>query len=742
MADTATHIRKNLTAAGGSSRSLGATRAALRRRLWVWPVLAALVLGGVGWWVQGAVEETMREDLAGQLTTILSADVEALRAWTKDQEAIARSLARLPSLRPLVRDQLAVAGRADAPAGALLQSRALADLRTLLGPFLENFGYVDFFIVSPQLRIVAARNDALINYAPEGYQRSFLEKVLKGPASVSRPFRATALLPDARGELKAGRPTMLAATAIPDEKGRPLAVLALRIRPEIQFTKIFQTARFGESGETYAFSETGLLLSQSRFDTDLKRLGLMTDLADSQSILTVEVRDPEVNLMEGGRPPRSRADQPLTRLVAKAVSGGSGVVMEPYGDYRGVPSVGAYQWLPEFGFGVATEVDVADAFRPLYVLRNAIRALFGLLLLSAAGIFVALVVVARQQRRVEVAEKAVRQLGQYALEEKIGSGGMGSVYRARHAFLRRPTAVKVLDADKVTADSLGRFEREVQLTSQLCHPNTIAVYDYGNTPDGTFYYAMEYLEGVNLEDLVKQWGALPEARVVPILRQICGSLAEAHAVGLIHRDIKPANIILTARAGLLDFVKVLDFGLVKAANTEEAAKLTQANVTVGTPLYLSPEAVENPQTVTPLSDVYAIGAVAYYLVTGTPVFTGKTVVEICMKHIRAQPEPPSARLGRPVSAGLEDLILRCLAKNPQDRPAGTRALAEELDGLEPGGSWTRAEADAWWASFKRLRGEDAPREAPESRTGALTAVQPTQEDGRTRPAAAAPTEGS
>src|SRR5262249_50068255 len=153
-----------------------------------------------------------------------------------------------------------------------------------------------------------------------------------------------------------------------------------------------------------------------------------------------------------------------------------------------------------------------------------------------------------------------RQLGQYTLEEKIGAGGMGSVYRAKHAFLRRPTAVKLLDTANVNDDSLPRFEREVQLTSSLSHPNTIAVFDYGKTPDGTFYYAMEYLEGINLEDLVKQYGALPEARIVPILRQICGSLAEAHAIGLIHRDIKPANILLTARAGLTDFVKVLDFG--------------------------------------------------------------------------------------------------------------------------------------------------------------------------------------
>jgi hypothetical protein len=510
------------------------------------------------------------------------------------------------------------------------------------------------------------------------------------------------LLPDVKGELKTGLPTIFAAAVIPDDAGKPLALLGLRIRPEADFTNILQTARYGYSGETYVISSTGLLLSESRFDSDLKRLGLLADVAGAQSILTVEVRDPQVNMMEGERPSLNRSEQPLTKLAAKAVPGGEGVEMSAYGDYRGVPSVGAWKWLPEYDFGVLTEVDVADALRPLYVLRRAIWSLLGLLVLSAGAILFAMIIVARQQRRIEKAQKTIQQLGQYTLEEKIGAGGMGSVYRARHAFLRRPTAVKMLNTDNVTEDSLARFEREVQLTSGLYHPNTIAVYDYGRTSEGVFYYAMEYLQGIDLEDLIKKCGPLPEGRVIAILQQMCGSLAEAHEIGLIHRDIKPANIVLTSRAGLADFVKVLDFGLVKAVNTDEEAKLTQANVTVGTPHYLSPEAVERPDSVTALSDVYAIGAVGYFLLTGTPVFEGKTIMEICMKHVRALPEPPSVRLGRPVSPGLEGLILRCLAKNPKDRPDSARALAEALDRLEHDERWTPADADAWWASFKKL----------------------------------------
>jgi hypothetical protein len=696
----ARQVGKLLPAQGRPTGSPGATRLALRRRLWAWPIVAALFLGGVGWWVHRSVEGAMREELAGQLTTILNADVEALRVWTKDQEAIARSLAGMPGLRRAARELLDGAGRPQAPVAAL-RSRPLADVRTLLEPFLENYGYADFSIFSPSMRIVASKHDELIGRSLEGYPRSFASKVLTGPASVSRPFRATIRLADDKGELKADQPTMFVAAAIADEKGHRFAVLALRMRPDAEFTRILHTARYGDSGETYAFAEDGLLLSQSRFDPELKHVGLLADLPDSQSILTLEARDPQVNMMEGERPPLRRSEQPLTKLVARAVSEGGGLEMTAYRDYRGVPTVGACQWLPEYGFGIATEVDVDDAFRPLYVLRRAIWGLLGLLGLGAGAILFFMIVVARQRRRMEKAERTIRQLGQYTLEEKVGSGGMGSVYRARHAFLRRPTAVKMLNAENVTQGSLARFEREVQLTSQLNHPNTIAVYDYGRTPEGVFYYAMEYLEGISLDDLVRQFGPLPEGRVVDILKQICGSLAEAHGVGLIHRDIKPANILLTTRAGVPDFVKVLDFGLVKVVDADEQARLTQANVAVGTPHYISPEAVERPDTVTALSDVYAIGAVGYFLLTGGPVFGGKTVMEICMKHARTAPDPPSRRLGRAVTPGLEALILRCLAKDPGKRPPGTRALMEELARCEPAPGWTRAEAEAWWAAFKK-----------------------------------------
>ncbi len=298
-------------------------------------------------------------------------------------------------------------------------------------------------------------------------------------------------------------------------------------------------------------------------------------------------------------------------------------------------------------------------------------------------------------------EQAMR-LGQYTLVEKIGEGGMGAVYRASHAMLRRPTAIKLLPAERAGARALQRFEREVQLTALLTHPNTVAIYDYGRTPDGIFYYAMEYLEGLDLEVLVERRGPQPAARVLHVLVQVTGALSEAHAAGLIHRDIKPANVILCQRGGVSDFAKVVDFGLVKELkpSSTSASASSAGNVITGTPLYLAPEAIVAPDTIDARADLYALGAVAYWLLTGTPVFDAPTLLEICAKHLHADVELPSVRGKRELPSALEALVLQCLEKDPAKRPASAAALGASLRALVERGEvavWTDDQASRWWS---------------------------------------------
>jgi serine/threonine-protein kinase len=319
-----------------------------------------------------------------------------------------------------------------------------------------------------------------------------------------------------------------------------------------------------------------------------------------------------------------------------------------------------------------------------------------------------------------------RQLGQYTLEERLGEGGMGVVFRARHAMLRRPTAVKLLRPERVGEAGLRRFEREVQLTAGLSHPNTISVFDYGRTPDGVFYYAMEYLDGLTLDEIVAGDGPQPPARVVHVVRQVLGALGEAHGIGLVHRDVKPSNVILCERGGIPDVAKVLDFGLVK--ETEGDPGLSHDGALVGTPLFLAPEAIRSGEA-GPRSDVYSVGAVAYYLLCGRHVFEGKSVVEVCGHHLHTPPTPPSERVSRPLPASLEAWVLGCLEKDPERRPRSAADAASRLETCAVDDAWTVDAARAWWAGRGRAiaaarGGGAAPSAATLSRSALEKADRP------------------
>lgn len=293
-----------------------------------------------------------------------------------------------------------------------------------------------------------------------------------------------------------------------------------------------------------------------------------------------------------------------------------------------------------------------------------------------------------------------RRYGQYNLREKLGGGGMGDVYYAEHGLLKRPGALKLIRPE-VARDptALARFEREVHATAALTHPNTVEIYDYGRTEDGTFYYVMEFLPGMSVAELVLREGPLPPGRAVYLLRQACGALAEAHAHGLVHRDLKPANLFVTERGGRHDFLKILDFGLVKPIDDERAAHLTGDHNVSGTPLYMAPEQTTGSD-VDGRTDIYALGAVGYLMLTGRPPFDGPNAVAIMIAQSRDPVVPPS-QVRPEVPADLEAVILRCLAKKPDDRYQDAEGLDEALAACECDADWNARRA-ADWAESQRV----------------------------------------
>ena len=671
----------------------------VRRNLWIWPLLFALLITIFGWRTLRVLESTTREQIRSELETTRDVAASAIGIWRRETMSAIERIANDPRVVESVTRLVESARRSGESRDALLSTPALGDLRALLADFASAGDFSAWGVQSPSGFLLASPNPDALGQRPRS-TASLLPRVFDGESVFTPPIRWDS------GRNTDGEPpiiTMVVAVPVRDANGAVIASLGFGLDPEADFSRLLDVARPGETGETYAFNAEGVLVSGSRFEEQLRDLGLVPDDGHSSSTLSVQIRDPGGDLTRGfvsSVPPQARA---LTLMAASAIAGGTGTDVDGYRDYRGVPVVGSWTWLPDLGMGIATEIDLDEAYAGLVVVRTRLLALIALLALGGLGMFGYTFVVMRLQGQVAEAKR----LGRYQIERKLGKGGMGTVYLARHALLRRPTAIKVLDGERADAEGVARFEREVQVSSSLSHPNTIDIYDYGYTPDGTFYYVMELLRGITIGTCIETDGPQCEARVVSVMRQACASIAEAHHAGLIHRDLKPSNIMLCERGGLLDFVKVLDFGLVRPASQPDDVALTAVNSLTGTPLYMSPEAVEHPDRLDVRSDVYQLGAILYYMLTGSHVFSGATPVEVLARHISESPEPPSRRLGRPVSQDLEALVLRALSKKPEDRPDDAAALLAELDACRIDACWTQADAREWWARWVGAHPEGA-----------------------------------
>ncbi len=662
-------------------------------------LVTAVVLIAMGFWAYGGIKHSLQDIRAAGLQGMLEAQIKALRLWADDRKSDAESWARDERVRRRVVELISVSRRTAGDGQALWSSPARAELAQLLAPALQETGAEAFHVIHPTGRILATQvqeySGRMVN--PTGFMPSLAE-VFRGNARFIRPYPERDRVEGAARA--AARAVVWFEAPVRGERGEVVAALGFAHPADGQFANILNVVRPGRTGEVYAFDEQGVMLSESRFLTDLRRAGLVPGGPDAGAAFNVQVRDPGGDPVTGHKPDLELAARPLTRLAALAIAGRvkaapgerQGVILEPYRNYRGTEVIGGWKWLADMDMGLAIEVGAEEAYAPLGYLNLAFSLILALLVAAVGAVLWSTFIGQRLRRQVGEA----RVVGQYRLERELGEGGMGKVYLARHALLKRPTALKMLKPHLASDEIVARFEREVQLASQLTHPNTIEIYDYGRTRDGLFYYVMEYLEGETLDKIVAAHGPMPVGRVLSVLRQVCAALREAHGRGLVHRDIKPHNIMLCLRGGEHDLVKILDFGLVKDTEGRQSRDITQFQKMLGTPLYMSPERIRNPGDADARADIYSLGAVGFYLLTARELFETGGEHDLVYHVLHTPPRRPS-QLVPGVPKRLDDLIVRCLAKDRNERPHEILVVLALLEALSVEHSWTQRDAEAWWA---------------------------------------------
>ncbi|MEK6236631.1 MAG: cache domain-containing protein, partial [Planctomycetales bacterium] len=507
------------------SQSFTTTDVLRKRQRWLWTAAVLVSLCLLGGWTQWTVQSYLAKSIQEELVTILQADMEALEIWFDAQRDNAVVVSSTPDVRAevLALAELAASG---ADVETLKNSEPLQRLEALLVPALKAYDYDGFGVLDPTGRLIGSQHRGLVGHRMDRDRMHYIYTLQDGDPVVTVPFLGPA--PDASGKTT---PMMFTAAPIRVD-GKFVVALGFRISPRKGFTRILEVARSGDTGETYAFDDQGTMLSQSRFTEESQEKTLTQgEHSIKDTVLRWHVRDPGGDTTRGFKTQGPIKSRPLTEMAARAVQEKTdkkpgnkdrpGFEVEGYRDYRGVRVVGAWKWLHRYDFGVATEVDYAEAFETSRAVLWIFWTLFGLVVLGALAALVVSRSLEKMQTKLRRADRKVERLGSYSLQEKIGQGGMGEVYRATHRMLRRPTAVKLLRSQADNENAVVRFEREVQITSQLIHPNTIAIYDFGRNPDGVFYYAMEYVDGFDLKQVVAEEGPLPAARVIHILRQAC-----------------------------------------------------------------------------------------------------------------------------------------------------------------------------------------------------------------------------
>ena len=661
-----------------------------------------LLVFGMAWWSQHSIATSSRNYWAHGFAAMLKATDEHLSAWFDAERYAVEAWSAQPEFRKEMETLLAVNSTSatngpsvqDAPRPRVATTKTTMSLPKAMQDRSRHDAVA--IVWNAEGKVVAGESaapEALASFAAgERFRRA-----LSGESAVLLPHQCEAFAgPNWCG---AGKPLMGVLAPVRGES-KPIGVLFVGSPSMItEFTRRLNSLAMLDSGDAFAFDRTGRMLTESRYRDELLKAGVLK--GENATTVLMPIRDPQRDLRAAEGLDIPYAANYQTLAVARALGGVDGVEVVGYRDYRGVDVIGGWHWMPEHDFGISIELDLDEAYDQL----DNLRAVFYARMLLMAAIVVLLLYSWRSSvlARRRIAETP--RIGPYVLDIAIGEGGMGRVYRAHHALLKRPTAVKVIKPELVNEQTTAWFEREVTLAGKLTHPNTIEIYDFGSTDEGQFYCAMELLRGLTLSQVLLIEGVLPLPRALYVLKQAAASLAEAHEMGLVHRDIKLHNLMLCFLGGEADFLKVLDFGLAKQFESDGDAQHTASSFHVaGTPLFMAPERLKPPYNADARSDVYALGVVAFKLLTGRDPFTATSDLEM-FNHALHTPAPRASSVAQQtIPPELDDLILSCLAKNPDERPRDAAEVAERLEELCAKYPWRQSEAQAWWhANRQRIR---------------------------------------
>ncbi len=488
-------------------------------------------------------------------------------------------------------------------------------------------------------------------------------------------------------------PILAAIVPLRNESQRVEAALMVRGRDLYdRLDAVFDACRARSGGDYYLVSDGGVMMSSSPLARQLASSGLLAAAADD---LATRLRVSDPGTGRSSATLAERLGQPLTTAAASVLMRTTGTSQEPYRNYAGQRVNGSWHWLETIGMGVVVERDYHAAMVPA---RELYWSLAGLAILVSSMVWGASYVGSQRTTSDEDPDPLV----QYEIGEPLGTGGMGVVFRAKHRHLGRPTALKVLRQDRQEPDDLLRFDREARVAAALDSPHIVTVYDYGRTADGEFFTAMQLLRGLTLYEVVARSGALPIGRVLFILRQVCDAVIDAHDAGLLHRDIKPQNIMLSLDASVGDWAVVFDFGLAKPLHPIKGMYQTSEAIWAGTPMYMAPERFRDPTVMDLRSDIYSLGCVAYFLLTGRPPFSECDPESLFALILSHEPISLQTQLSEPVPESVEQLVRRCMAKDATLRFQSAQQFAGSLDALRNEFPWSTEQARRWW----KAHGED------------------------------------